>query len=527
MALSSPSLPDLSSAQSTSLPVLIWQSLPALLAFSLFGAMIYWGHRHHWRLPQFSTLAGARAATPDDWCLAHGVPDSVCVECHPELLPRGTEYGWCKLHGVNDCPLCHPDVAQLPAVPRVTADALDRARRALDFVERPPNSRKCELRKRRLQFPSAEAVEHAGIEVVPAWEAPVAESVAASGEITYDPNRVARLSSRVTGTVWRVEKQSGDLVRKGDVLLLIESAEVGKFKAEFLQAFAQVEVRGLVHEGLVRGRGTLPERSLHESEAALREARIRLLSARQALINFGLPVPPEELLKGLKEEALARRVQFLGLPDSLAATFDPATTTANLLPIRAPLDGTLVSRDAVEGESVETTKVLCVVADVRRTWLTLDVRLEDAQRLRVGQLVRFRPDGGQGEVTGQLSWLSTGVNRQTRTVKARADLDNADGRLRDHTFGTGRVILRQEQRAIVVPEEAVHWDGDCHVVFVRDRNFLDEGTPKVFHARQVRTGAHEGGAIEIIAGVLPGEVVAGKGSSVLRAELLKNSLGEG
>ena len=61
----------------------------------------------------------------------------------------------------------------------------------------------------------------------------------------------------------------------------------------------------------------------------------------------------------------------------------------------APLDGVVVSRDVVAGEVVDTTKVLFVVADVRTMWLMLDLRLEDAEWVALGQQVRFWPDGGQ------------------------------------------------------------------------------------------------------------------------------------
>ena len=80
---------------------------------------------------------------------------------------------------------------------------------------------------------------------------------------------------------------------------------------------------------------------------------------------------------------------------------------------------------------------------------------------------------------------------------------------------------------MVVPGTAVQWEGCCHVVFVRDKDFLREGAPKVFHVRTVHRGAGEEKETEIIAGVLPGEVVATRGSSLLRAELLKGNLGEG
>jgi cobalt-zinc-cadmium efflux system membrane fusion protein len=111
-------------------------------------------------------------------------------------------------------------------------------------------------------------------------------------------------------------------------------------------------------------------------------------------------------------------------------------------------------------------------------------------------------------------------------VQVRANLANADGRLRAFTFGQGQVVLREEKDAIVVPNDAIHWEGDCFVVFVRDKDFLAEDQPKVFHTRTVRLGARQEKTTEILAGVLPGEVVATRGSGLLRAELLKNNLGE-
>jgi cobalt-zinc-cadmium efflux system membrane fusion protein len=181
----------------------------------------------------------------------------------------------------------------------------------------------------------------------------------------------------------------------------------------------------------------------------------------------------------------------------------------------------------VNGEVVDNTKILFVVADPRQVWLTLNVRQEDARYLHVGLPVRFRAEGNAAEVAGQVSWVSTEVDEKTRTVKVRATLPNADGRLRANTFGPGRMILREEKNAVVVPKGAVHWDGSCFIVFVRDKNYLDESAPKVFHVRKVRPGAKDDIYTELLAGVLPGEVVASTGSGILLAELLKGKLGDG
>jgi cobalt-zinc-cadmium efflux system membrane fusion protein len=72
-----------------------------------------------------------------------------------------------------------------------------------------------------------------------------------------------------------------------------------------------------------------------------------------------------------------------------------------------------------------------------------------------------------------------------------------------------------------VPSAAVHWEGDCFVVFVRDKNYLADGAPKVFHVRTVRLGVRDAKTTEIIAGVLPGEFVATRGSGLLLSELRK------
>jgi cobalt-zinc-cadmium efflux system membrane fusion protein len=141
----------------------------------------------------------------------------------------------------------------------------------------------------------------------------------------------------------------------------------------------------------------------------------------------------------------------------------------------------------------------------------------------------FRPGDrtDRAEISGTLDWISTASDHETRTVKVRVNLPNEGGRLRANTFGTGRIILREEPQAIVVPSEAVHWDGCCKIVFVRDKNFFEVGAAKFFHIRHVRLGVVDGETTEIIAGVLPGEVIAAKNSGVLKAQLLRANLGAG
>ena len=270
----------------------------------------------------------------------------------------------------------------------------------------------------------------------------------------------------------------------------------------------------------------LSDSALREAEATVREVEIRLDAARQTLVNLGLPLGESEL-KQTTPEILKARLQRLGLPDDLVKTLNVQSTTANLLPIVAPMDGVIVSRDIVAGEVVDLAKILFEVVDNRAMWLTCDVRGEDVSKLRVGQPLRFKLDSSTDEITGTLAWISTQIDPKTRTVKVRANIPNREGLLRANSFGSARVILREEADVVSIPNEALQSDGCCTLVFVRDKSFLSPESPKVFHIRKVRTGAKSETHTEIIAGLLPGERIVTKGSGALLAELMKGELGDG
>jgi cobalt-zinc-cadmium efflux system membrane fusion protein len=500
-------------------------AIPNVIVLALLAGLTWWGHSTGWTLPKFSQLNGTADKPKDDWCTEHGVPESICIECKKDLVPKGKPFGWCRTHGVAECVLDHPELAQAQGTPKLPKyDTLA----ALNLMERPSNNSKCKLHERRIQFVSAEDITKSGIDFDEVQEREMMEVKTANGEVGYDQTRVARLSSRVPGIAWWVPKAEGEIVKKGDILALIDAADVGKAKTEYLQSLsafdsklkAMENVESLVKQGVYK-EGTTQQ---IEAKAGVREAETRLLSSQQALINLGLPVP--DGIQKLTPREQASAVQFLGLPQDLVQQLSQSVT-GNLIPIRAPFDGVLVSRKVVADEVVDTSKQLFVVADTTRMWLTLNVRLEDMRYVKPGQKILFRIGDQPKPAQGRVAWISTEVDEKTRTVTVRADLDNRDGTLRANAFGTGQIVLREEKNAIAVPNEAVQWEGDCFVVFVRDKNYFKEGLPKFFHVRKVRPGAKDETHTELLAGVLPGEVVATKGSGVLRGELLKNNLGEG
>lgn len=376
-----------------------------------------------------------------------------------------------------------------------------------------------------LTFKSTESLTKSGVELVEARESPIDHSILANGVVDYDQTRKAQLSTRVPGIAWRVEKHAGQAVKKGDILAIVEALAVGDAKSDLLKSLAQMELKVKVLARL--DSSVVAARQIQEVEAQLREARIALFTAQQNLVNLGLPISSDELAP-LSDEQRAARIRFLGLPEEIASGLDPERTTANLIPLIAPFDGVVISREMTVGEVVSPSEPQFVVADVQRMWINLDVRQEDALQLELGQDVSFLPDGLPSDFRSTISWIATEVDPKTRTVKVRAQVENpliddTDGTqgeqrlLRANTYGTGRIRVSENAHAVVVPSRAVQWDGDCHVVFVET-----QGTS--FEARKVELGAVAGDVSEVVTGLNAGERVATVGSHLIKSELLRRRI---
>jgi len=503
------------------------RGIPTLVILGLLTVLALWGHHHDWQVPKFSELVGNQEIQGVLWCDDHGVPEADCISCNAELMPKKELYGWCAEHGVQECVLHHPQVAQLSADTVFDPTDFERAARALAVRGRTKNDSACNMHLRRIQFTSIAAVDLAGIDINLVDRGPVIETIKTTGEIVYDPTRVAHLSSRAKGTIWAVKKNVGDQVKQGDVLALVDAAEVGQLKSQLLKAKTQLDLNTKTFQRFSKlGGDIIPEQKIQEAKAAKSDAEFQLESTVQALANFGLLIDFDTIV-GQPIIEVRANLRLLGIPQDIVESLDASRTSTNLIPLVSPRDGVVVMRNAVAGEVVETGKSLFTVANTKQMWLLLNVRLEEAERITLGQKIVFRPSGSQRETTGSVTWISTEVDSETRTVRVRGELANAQGRLRNETFGGGEIVLREEDDAIIVPSDAIHWEGCCHVAFVRDKDYFKEGSYKVFHTRSVRPGVKVGKNTEVIAGLLPGEVIVTAGSGILRAELLKGNLGAG
>ncbi|MBI2823057.1 MAG: efflux RND transporter periplasmic adaptor subunit [Planctomycetia bacterium] len=458
-------------------------AFPTVAPLVLLVSLGYWGHARNWQLVRADKEPPYRA--------------------HPRLAAAPAE---------GEAQFQSPDDAEAEAAAPSPADQA------------------AEPRGTRVALRSAAAVQKAGVQVVRVARRPVDQEIVVNGVIAYDQSLVAHLSTRVPGTVWRIEKKLGQPFEKGDVLAIIEAVDVGRAKADFLQAVVMRQLKREIIQRLRSVEASIPQRQLLDAQAEARETEIRLVNAQQTLQNLGLPVRLEELA-GVPDDQLARRIQFLGLPESIAATLDPATTTSSLVPLLAPFDGVVIGHEVSLGEVVSSSHPQFVVADTRQMWIKLDVRKEDAGRLALGQEVTFQADGVLRDITSTITWISTEADEKTRTVPVRAEVanplvsdrgehDEQHRLLRANTFGTGRIRVTQQPTAVVVPRESVQWDGSRWVVFV-------QVSETAFEAQPVEVGVALEDVVQIVKGVSEGETVAARGSHLLKAEIIRDRLVSG
>jgi cobalt-zinc-cadmium efflux system membrane fusion protein len=444
--------------------------------------------------------APAEGEAPGDWCREHRVPRPLCTRCDPELEKTLAR---CERHLVPYalCVACRPElkgsfpVCGLHRLPLSLCESAE-CRRALPPAPGAETGTALPI----VRLPGPDVLVQAGIETSPVSEASVVPLVRAQGEVAYDETRLARLRSRVSGVVSEVPVQEGDAVEAGQVLAIIDSADLGEAKADYM---AVVPIVDLWSRTLERQRDLLEKnigaaKAVAEAEAELRRAEAQRMKARERLRSLGLG---DAEIARLPDEDERERSRFR---------------------ILSPLRGTVVRRRSTVGEAVEPASELFTVADLDRMWVHLQVRESDLRRIEPGQAVGFRvPALSVDPFPGKVAWVDTEVNDRTRLVRVRVEVENRGRLLRANMFGTGEIQVGSARTSLLVPRAAIQWEGSSFVVFLRRG-------PAEFEPRRVLVGQDVGGLVELAwSNLKPGDEVGTTGSFLLKTEILKGSIGAG
>lgn len=320
-------------------------------------------------------------------------------------------------------------------------------------------------------------------------ESVAAGALPATGNITYDQNRVSHIGPKTQGRVVDLIAEVGARVRRGQVLAHLESPEVGTTRADLHEAEALLEIaqENYDRERRLEAQGISSRRELLDAEGELRRLQARLRGTQERLRVLGADLHGE------------------------GGHFDVAS----------PYDGVVVERHAGRGEVVGPADQIFTVADLRRLWIELDVYERNLGRVARGQTVEVVATAWPGRVfPGRIVYLGDIIDAERRTVRARVEVENPDGALKPGMFATARIEIAGGAPVVAVPRDAVQTVEDEQVVWVPG---AEEGE---FVARPVTLGAElPGSLVEVVSGLAADEAVVLEGAFTLKSELAKGEFG--
>jgi len=289
-------------------------------------------------------------------------------------------------------------------------------------------------------------------------------TISTVGTVDYSEQRFYHVPSRVPG---RIEKLfvdfTGAAVQKRDPLFVIYSPELVMAQKEYL-----------LH---------LPKsgQAAHTADTSF------LKAAREKLFLWG--VTPEQL-----------------------AAIESGDSTFTHLTIYSPRSGVVVARNKLAGSYVAEGDVVYDIADLSAVWVWAEIYEYEIAGVSVGVPVSVTSPAYPGKkFSGRLSFVSPEVNKESRTIRLRSELENLEMLLKPGMYVDVEVKVPTSKKVLAIPVSAVLETGNRQVVWVKV-------SANSFEPRAVTLGVRGGEWQEVLSGVREGEEVVSSGGYLLDSE---------
>jgi Cu(I)/Ag(I) efflux system membrane fusion protein len=296
------------------------------------------------------------------------------------------------------------------------------------------------------------------------------------GKVMLNERRRTEITARLAGRVETVSAFVGDRVAAGQALAEIFSQDFLAMQMEYFQAIERAQ------------------RFSNES-ADQATAKTILLSAR-------------------------RKLEVAGLSEDDLRQLETDKEPMSHLHVRAPFSGAVLSAEMVQGQFVELGAHLFEIADLSTLWILADIYEQDLPRVHKGMKAQVEVTPYPREMfPATLTEIFDVVDAQSRTVKARLEVQNPSGKLKPEMFASVHLTTELGGSTIKVPASAILGETEKHFVFVA----MNDST---FEKREVRTGAETRDIVEVLDGLATGERIVVRGGFFLKSELAKETFGE-
>ena len=291
------------------------------------------------------------------------------------------------------------------------------------------------------------------------------------GYLEFDPRRMVSVTTKYSGWIEKVHvNYVGEQVRQGRPLFEIYSPELVQTQQELLSALR-----------FARDMRDAPEETRRRAESLVESARIRL--------------------------------GYWDVSDEQIARLEKSGQVFRTLEVAAPSNGLVMKRmDGLEGMAVRPGMELFHIADLSSLWLSVELFEQQLAQVQVGTEAEITLAYFPGETfRGRVQFLEPELSEKTRTLKAKIEVANRDGRLRKGMYADVKLQPLRLEQVLTVPSQAILRTGKRQVVVVD----LGEGR---FAPRSITTGQEADGYTRVLDGLEVGETVVVSSQFLLDSE---------
>ena len=263
-----------------------------------------------------------------------------------------------------------------------------------------------------------------------------------SGKVSFDKDYLSQVYSLVGGNVIKVSASLGDMVKKGQVLAVLRSADIGDYESQYDVAQAQLRTakRNLDIAQQLYQTKVYSQKDVMQAENDYKAAQDNVNKIETYLKTYGV-------------SDSAKNAEYR---------------------IVSPIDGYVVSKTINEGMNIrpDNTTSVFTVSSLNTVWVLANIYENDIPNVQVNDSVDVSAVAYPGSnKRGAISNISNVLDSTASTLQARIQLNNPDYMLKPGMFTTVKVHVDKHKKAVAVPKESlVFYDNSYYVMVAKGHN---------------------------------------------------------
>jgi HlyD family secretion protein len=368
------------------------------------------------------------------------------------------------------------------------------------------------------------AATHGGAKIDPAKlqkveKGDLAKSVVATGKVT--PITKVEVKSKASGIVKKLLVDSGDRVKKGQLLAQLDkeeiSAQVEQSRAAVQAAEASLTSSEADYErAKVDAEGPdvpLLKRAYERAIGMAKAGVVSTSALEDAQKNYELALNKQNVSKAQATVLKAKIAQSQGQLAQDRANLKQLEEQLSYTDIESPIDGVVLSRDVEMGDAVSSILVLgssatlvMTLGDTSQVYVKGKVDESVIGKVYLSQPARIKVESFKDKTfNGVVTKISPmGVEKDNvTTFEVRVSINNPGGELKAEMTANAEIILEEHKNVLQIPEGAVIYDKDKKASVEVPNTSAKDGKKKV----AVNIGISNGAKTELLSGLKEGDDV--------------------